>query len=79
MGRDSAAFENTIRLQRGGWRGREIVRVAADGGLRRGDRVAGRIQTVAAVVRERREARARERERVALTDAPPTLVGDRPE
>src|SRR5437867_3920243 len=42
----TVAVESTIRLQRGGWRGREIVRVAADGGLRSGERVAGRIQTV---------------------------------
>jgi len=70
-----AAVESALRLQRGTWRGREIVRVAADGGLRRGEQLARRIQAGAAAARERREARAR----AARTEAPPTLVGDRPE
>jgi hypothetical protein len=70
-----ASVATALRLQRGSWRGREIARVAADDGLRRGELLARRIRAGAAAARERREARARS----ALTEAPPTLVGDRPE
>jgi hypothetical protein len=70
-----AVAASATGLQRGGWRGREMVRMAVDDGVGGGERLVARARSAAAAARERREARARER----AAKAPPTLVGDRPE